>query len=332
MTVENRYHLPPLCLHHPIVDMQEMQQSRAADIPEELFAHILRHACRIDYTLSPKTSILALSVVNRYWARLTRRELFCDITLRSAADASRLLEIVDAPVLPGLEYVDELIETLIATPDSREMPWLHTVVMTIIPKLWNFIFLSVVPSPSGGMPWRTLHPSLPRSLPGSLMPIEELRLEGVHFPNSRVLSRLLSSVPSLHNLDAYNLTFDTPPTADDLCAPPFGRKIYEIASDNLQLCLSFIPLLVANVSTGKSNTNSLRRGRSRRSSLDEEDLEILGELIGIFEAAPSFKISNTAGSTQHGTSRLNRPHYRLCLPDLPFQCSSSRSSPDHIPS
>lgn len=273
--------------------VSRMQASKAAEIPEELFEDILEYACGGSISKpdrEAKGHISTFAMVCRYWARMCRRELFRDITLRTPDDANRFREILSTPALPGLEAVSELVWNLHAAPDNRDEPWLHLLFLLVIPGLWDARFLSVKPLPSGGKPWRNIHPSLPRSLPGSIMPVWELHLEGVHFASGRVLSRLISSIPLLQHVDAFNLTFDTKPKPEDFITPPFSRKMYSATSDDLQLCLSFIPLLVANTSIGQSEAQS-HRGRSPKGILNEDDLKTLWELFSIHDAAPRTGIS-----------------------------------------
>lgn len=274
-----------------------MQSSKAAEIPEELFEIILWYACG-PYSIMWSRSNVAKAVasacgsVNRYWARLSRRMLFQSINLRSPDDIHGLCDILDNPTLPDLEPIADLVEMLFAYLDKGSTPWLHLFLLLVDPRLRKAHFLTVNALPSGGHTWRTLHPSLPRSLPGSLMPIEELDLEQIHFPSGRVLSRLLSSIPLLHRFHALKLTFDTAPTLEDFLTRPFTRKVHSVSSDDLQLCLSFVPLFVANITIQqRSLKTDGRGGRSLKGILDDDDLKLLQELVGIFGTAQHFEIT-----------------------------------------
>ena len=105
----------------------------------------------------------------------------------------------------------------------------------------NIFNLYVEPLQSGRKLWRTLHPSLPRTpLPGPPIPIQKLRLDGLHFPTGQELSRLLLSIPSLVHLKAFNLTFDAEPKPKHFS---FRRQPFDSQSDNLHLRLSLVLFL-----------------------------------------------------------------------------------------
>jgi hypothetical protein len=258
-------------------------------------------------------------LVCRYWARLCRLRLFDSITLRSPDDANRFREILDAPALPGLDPVSELVHYLVATPEYKHEPWLHLVLLFVDSQLCHRIGPVVVePLPSEGVLWRTLHPSLPRSLPGSAMRIWELRLKGLHFPHGRALAGLLLSIPSLKHVKASGLTFATRPTAEDFITPLFSREIAMIVSDDLQLALAFIPLFVASVCLGQTEIKS-RGHRRLRGILSDDDLKTLLELISVFDAAVCFR------SSRIGEGEPPRPSNSacvLCLPGAPLFYSS----------
>lgn len=294
---------PASCAKATLPDKQP--SNLAAEIPEELFEHILWYARHRD-EIRPlerheKIDLSVYASVCKYWARLARRDLFRNITLRSLDDVRRFYEILVTPTLSDLEPVSTLVLVVRSSPVSGDAPWLHLLFMLVVPELREPPFLSVEGLSSHGKPWRTLHPSLPRSLPGSLMPLEELRLEGVHFPTGRMLSRLLSSVPLLRRLHALKLTFDTELRAEDFATPPYGRKMYVAATDRLLLCLAILPSLVANTNIGRLETKG-PGGRSPRGIIDEDDMKTLWELLSVFDTAANFNMlytfkQNTQGAT-----------------------------------
>ena len=291
-----------------------MPHSNGSDIPEELFEHILWHACgrHLQPDREAKRLIAACALVCRYWARLSRRWLFHNITLRTLDDMQRFREIVDTPALRGLEPIAETVGSVYVAADSRNEPWLHLLFMLVIPELREAPFVSVEALPSGGKPWRSLHPSLPRAVPGSLMPVGELRLQDAHFPNGRTLARLLSSISLLRHLDAFNVTFGTTPSAADFFTPPFNRKMVSVASDDLQLCLWFMPFLIANTSPEESGTGG-RAGRSAKATLNDDDLKLLCELLCIISGASNFDISKDESQSTSFRTRAFLVHAHLAL-------------------
>ncbi|GJE99027.1 hypothetical protein PsYK624_152650 [Phanerochaete sordida] len=275
-----------------------MQTSKAAEVPEELFKQILWHAyeCgREAAFLSPQTKrpLSACSTVCRYWARMARRQLFRHMVLASLDDVKRLCAILDAPVLPGLEHVKELLEHLCAKTSNNGPPWHHLVFLTVLPKLQKGMHLQVTIRGSSRETWRTLNPSLPRALPGSIMPVHYLHIDHAHFPDGRALARLLLSVPQLEELETRKVVFNVQPTYADFLSPPFGLKLSTICSDDLSLCLALIPRLLGNA---PQDGVRLKVERTARMILEEGDLATLDALFGLFRATPAvFRLSYRHG-------------------------------------
>ena len=277
---------------HPGIPVQRMQSSKAAEIPEELFEHIIYRACGgRDWGFlnrDDKQHVSVFSLVCRYWAHLCLPRLFFRITLRTPSDAKRFHKMLDTPLLPGLKPLTHMISMLTAAPDSRDEPWLHLVFFLSVPRLRSLMSFYVEPLHPGKQPLRNLHPSLPRSLPCPRRPLDHLRLDRLYFSTGRDLSRLLSSIPSLKILRAFNLVFAAKIGPDDLFSTPCPQMFTE--TDNLHLCLSFIPHFVNVSSIMQAATKRHRRGY-RKSILNEYDHRMLWDLLNIFDAAPSFNIS-----------------------------------------
>ena len=292
--------------------VSKMQPSLAEEIPEELFEQILWYACDCDQNreLDPgdKLCISTFGQVNRYWALLCRRELFRSIILRCLDDVNHFRDILTTPTLPGLEPVSDMVYWLRTMPRSEDLPWLHLVFTLIIPiinvkGLDTYLHLDVRPVEQ--QTWRTFPPSLPRSLPGSIMPIVELQFDGVQFPSRRKLSQLLSSIPLLRNLSAFNLTFiaDSEPesSANDAFTTPFTRGLGYVTTDDLHLCFAVIPSLLLNplsLSWQRPVTVGGRRSHRSRQLFDEDDLDTLWDMFNIFHAARTFTVRRTSANDQ----------------------------------
>ena len=276
-----------------------MQLSKAAEIPQELFERIIWHVYR-DYNGDKRERMRHLSVlslISRYWARLFRRELFLHITLRTPDDARYFHEILDTPTLPGLEPIADVTRLVFARPEDKDEPWLHFVFFMFAPKLRYLRSLAVKPLHSGQEPMRSLHPSLPRTLPVPRVSLSRLLLDGLRFPTGRTLSRLLSSIPSLTILKAVHLAFDDDPRPEDFHTTLFpSRVICAARSDDLQLCYSLIPVFIARLHTTQPAARS--HGRRRLSSiLGEDDLKVLWELMKIFDISAGFWIEKCLAGT-----------------------------------
>lgn len=268
-----------------------MRSSQAALIPEELFEHILWHVCGKGKVppLQTKRLISACASVCRYWAFVVRRQLFGLITLRNLSDVNRFREILDAPTISDLTPVSEIVYSLTTTVDSRDPPWLHLAFLSVVPRLRRGLSFIVNALHCEGRTWRTLHPSLPRSIPVSTVPVNKLDLTGLQFPNGHILSRLISSIPSVRQLVAVDITFITKPNPKDFMKPPFCRSMLDVTSNDHELALSFIPFLLANVDVRKPLAQC-RGGRVPNYAVDEDDLATLQDLFGLLEAVPNFHI------------------------------------------
>lgn len=271
-----------------------MQSSKAAEIPEELFQDIVWEACSSKLRdREARHNLSAFAQVCRYWARQARPWLFRYICLRTPDDARRFLEMLQTPALPGLQSISNMAGTLDVAPDlEKDVPWLHLVFMSVDPVLRRLLSTSVYMPPSRGKAWISLHPSLPRSIPGTLMPIEYLHLDGLHFPDGRVLSRLLVSVSRLFRLTMQKLTFDTRPKSGDFRGPRCCLCLLSVTSDDLELCLSLVRPMVT------SNAFRLKNDAPGAGIIHEDTLEKLHGLISIFDTSPAFRVthSTTGGS------------------------------------
>ncbi|GJE89530.1 hypothetical protein PsYK624_056320 [Phanerochaete sordida] len=290
---------------------QAVQTSRAADIPEELFEHILWYACSIgggrSKTGLKKSVAASVALVCRYWARLARAELFCQITLRNLADVTRFSAILAAAPPAHLEPVAGLLLTLVAAPDQRDVPWLHRVFLHVYPQLPRVPSFRIEALPSDGRPWRSLHPALPRALPGSTMPLDRLVLADVRFTNGRMLARLLASLPLLPYASLHRATFDVAPVREDFYKPPFGLQLCWFTTDSHAACLALVPSLLAHL-TERGPAPKLRGGRAAKYVLDAGDLEILDELLSLFSGASAFAIHHGLGQ------KLTKEQDMQCMP------------------
>ena len=269
----------------------EMQSSLAEEIPEELFEGILWYACGCGvYGELDKLCVSAFGQVNRYWALLCRRELFGAIRLRCVDDAHRFRDILTTPAFPGLEPVSDLVRRLCCTPLSEDIPWLHFIFLSILPLIKD-PDLEIQVWPIANQLWRAFPPSLPRSLPGSVMPISELRLDGVQFASRRKLSQLLSSIPLLISLYAFNITYVAKPRTNDFFTP-FATRFNYIASDDLQLCLSMLTSLFISPYEAEwvPGTAGNRRSCSPKHVIHEDDLATLREMFDVFRTAQAFEV------------------------------------------
>ena len=218
---------PPRPLRHhsmsSAISSAKLPHSKASEVPEELFERILWHAVRRDpyqlLTMEGRREYRRLlvrgSAVCKYWARLSRLVLFQSITLRTLDDAMTLCEMVEAPRLPGVDPVAELLAHLHLDMNNESPPWIHHVFLLIYPKIHprfkpeiSVILLCHHGDSAMEKPWRSLHASLPRTVPPSLMQVHKLNLNHVSLRDWHTPARMIASVsPSLQYLNASFCTF-----------------------------------------------------------------------------------------------------------------------------
>ena len=267
------------------------QASNAARTPEELFEHILRHTLENYFPRfkEEERHLSALGLVCRYWTRLCRPVLFSSISLRTPDDAKCFRQMLHTPTLPGLQPIAAMTRdlTIVGTQNTDE-PWFHLVFL-LIPKLKSIRLGYFQPCPTGGKwPWCTLHPFLPHSIPGSLMPISLLSFEGAHLHSRSTIVRVVATIPLLEHLLMRDTTYDI---AEDLATFPlwdFRQRRLQAHIDDLQLCLSLIPSSIAN--TSRFIPTTLNR-LPLRSIIHKEDLKTLRELLAVFAGVPRFEIT-----------------------------------------
>ncbi|GJE99039.1 hypothetical protein PsYK624_152770 [Phanerochaete sordida] len=311
-----------------------MQVSRAAELPEDLFDHILWHACFRSWKQKILTSVgkqcfLTCAAVCRYWARLARREVFRFVALRSADDLRRFRVLLDAPALRGLEPVALLVEDLIAIVSSAGAPWLHLVFTRVLPVLKKDVVLAVNLLPAPDHTWHALSPALPRPLPGSVMPVRTLAIHNIHFLSGRVLARLLASLPRLVSLLTDNITFGTRLTSQDFLRVPYGLRLHSVTSDSLTIPLALLPRLVRN-STPKGP--SARPSRVAGYFLRRDDETHLCEILGHFRTVPSdsYKLVRQYEASPNDNPASTRNHFWFNTHDLDVHGGQRYTSPPLI--
>lgn len=178
----------------------------------------------------------------------------------------------------ALEPVSDLIVSLTVRVSATDRPWFHRAVELITAQLPFCTLFAVFIQRDTQWNSRTLHPALPRTLPGSTMSIETLSLDSVHFPNARTLFRLLASIPSLSLLNLYGATLDALSTANESFVAPHGWQLSEVCSDG-PLALGFLlPLLVPKMDP-RHAANGRRKTRYLLHADDHHVLQQLHDVI-----------------------------------------------------
>ena len=196
----------------------------AADIPPELFDHILRHITIMDGRLPGDGDKHAASVcgqVCRHWAHHCRQFLFHRLVIDSEDNLSRLRALVQAVPPAGLQPIGEYLDWIVfrVAFSTAEKPWIHHLLLR--PFLGSNtecdINLSLFCDNAQGPDidskdvGRGIFHGLPRTLPGNKLAIRDLDLENVRLRNTVDLRRLLSHFRSYEGVVLRNVRWDTQP-------------------------------------------------------------------------------------------------------------------------
>lgn len=294
-----------------------VQHSKAAHLPEELFESIIRYACARRWPNmlhhGERAAVSVLGQVCRYWARLARRGLFRNIALRTLGDVNSFYNMLSSPTPRGLDALSDVVLSVSLQPRREDAPWLHLFFLRVRPLLNGLG--STVPlnvDPEEKQEWHSLHPSLPRAIPGSIMPLSALLLIDVYFADGRALSRLLASLPLLKVLSIIGAKFEVQPTAQDFPATRSACALHRVGSDNFRLSGFLVPLMIASGSSGK------RSRRVPKDVLAPEDLEANYALLNVFasHSTPARRLLMQYEPAHESKSEIDSTystHHALCI-------------------
>ena len=201
-------------------------RATGADIPPELFEHLLWHIELQNDPLIPRRSAeLATAVavskrtlgtcalVCRYFARMCRPRLFHGILLKHHTDLLGCVTLLDAS-RPTLTSISVYIRKVMVEPSANNRPWLHLLKTDLLHRLSRSVIIHLLirdPFFYAGLSPRTLQQGLPHSIPRSLSSLSSLTLSSLHFENGRECIRLIIELPMITSLRLENVTWDIPP-------------------------------------------------------------------------------------------------------------------------
>lgn len=209
----------------------------ASRLPEELFERILswigpvtlKHSGYSWYSPPKKKALCQCALVSKYWAPRCQASIFRCIKLRNAKDVRGLLTMLNRPGTAITQYIEHLkwaswasdIFDLYA-PDETEVPWQaqvsrnkETPWLHLLPLLYSklphcspnrHLQLSG-PLPKGMRTIRTVHYSLPRTLPAYSTHINKLSLHDIVFACFSDLVHLLDELRNLRELYCSHVTW-----------------------------------------------------------------------------------------------------------------------------
>ena len=197
------------------------------DIPPELFETILTFLKSSVVSLendtlggvgATKREIGAISLVSRYWAKMSRRRIFSKIELRSANDIYALRSFIRCPISQIAKYV---VNITIPPVKNSDVPWIH-----LLPLLWAElpskewyldVYLEGPFSPKqGGM--RSVH-RVPRPIPSFSQYIDTLWLKKITFRRFNDLVALVEELRQLNKLYCEELTWP-----EDTATPKLAQR------------------------------------------------------------------------------------------------------------
>lgn len=202
--------------------MTPARSANGAHLPPEVICEIAANIP--DIHVYPKGGIAACSLTCRYWASLLRPALFSYLGLRSSTDLAQLLEFLDSPPIlcPAIAQCLNRIGLFQRTGHPTP-PWFHHVhiiakrsgrkdlhfTLYLWPEMLPAYLGGALPIPSNAksdtFPFSVLR--LPRSLPGTILPVRVMRLRELRI-HARDLLRLIDSLPRLQSLSLLRVLFD----------------------------------------------------------------------------------------------------------------------------
>ncbi len=199
-----------------------------ADIPPELFRHILLDVCENAIVLLGLSrevpnrkeaikNVTACSLTCVYWARICREELFWSVWIKNYEDMRAFLAlVVDTPArfMPISEYVWST--TLVQRVGDR--PWLHLIRMQ--PSSFQFwpwqhqisIGFRIENPPNNATSLQSstsqrFFASLPRTPPSSCLQCDDLIIDKPHFVTPHDLASFLRKFSQFDSLRLTNVTW-----------------------------------------------------------------------------------------------------------------------------
>lgn len=185
----------------------------AVALPPELFRYICDAA---------DSGSWSFRLVCRYWNRLSTPRVLNQINLNALPERVRALWKFNRSHNSQFTRYTKKIDNVPRHDKDSKFPWLHLLTQTCAsaqPEWRDSTSLAphriyiVGPFPGGHRTIRSIHFSLPRSLPRSFScGIKELHLWGLHFRRFEDLTCLVSELPDLEELACYQSTFESFPT------------------------------------------------------------------------------------------------------------------------
>lgn len=178
---------------------------RAHEVPEEILSLIAEETVTGDVD---KRGLSACSLTCRHWCKVCRPLIFWKLYLRCGADVQMLLCFFSSPH----STLKSLLRILIAQPGvTKGPPWLHHVA-TLASQLERTEIWLHLSNPLSGL--SSVHAQLPKTIPSLFTTtFTTFELHAHRFKTFTDFMRLISSLPALHHLSCFDISWDACPTS-----------------------------------------------------------------------------------------------------------------------
>lgn len=265
--------------------------SSAANLPPELFPLILQHLAHDHWEHGYsrgkiKHHLFAVSLTCRFWAEKCRPHLFRSLSFRTRTHLYEFSDLLDqaGKNLQNVAPLTTHLQALVFIPCEGDPPWIHLVSPTLRRKIPDrvTIYLGLAATgfvPKTGRTVRSIHHSLPRSLPTSYSQFHSLYLSDVYFRDVVDFVRLISEVRTLRQLHCYRLVWDKSVPSEEIWGhttqPGHLETVHaEDCTDNWV----FLGLVARRSLTVVENT-ARTRSASRDHVISKHDLMHANEIV-----------------------------------------------------
>lgn len=214
-----------------------MERATAAHLPPELVYWVVQRLMwrRKKDSSVDKLGLAACSLTCRFWAKVLRIALFGKLTLRSRLDMAQLEEFMNVSITSGPCIIDCLRDLTIEQDGPQTTPWLHHI-HALYKRLANVrveVFLRSSLYPGAPTTHRDfIGSALPRTLPGSVFPIQCIAFHNLHLRRTTDLLRFVDYLPMLQECICCAITFED----TTMASRPYPRRPWKLHRAQVSGC------------------------------------------------------------------------------------------------
>ena len=310
-----------------------------ADIPQELFEHILWYIeiHKNSYGVSKRShefaQVLAASkrtigscaLVSRYWAKVCRPRLFNNILLQTFEDLWGCIAVIDGSRSTELPAVSMYVHSIRCQPKPGGRPWIHLVQTQLRRRLPRFTTIDLDLDDAyfyPGLTTRTIQQGLPRAIPRMYACLKVLILRDIHFENGPECVQLLAELPFLVGLTLERVTWKETPDLSSFARVHNRMSYLRVVERG---CALFTWLLSARLS---HHWWEPRRSAQHTTQLslvwDTSEQAIIADLCRAFELSDSSQASVASPIPGDKRELVDTQH----TDDHPLRWSAFYTAPD----